>query len=104
MIKISHVKLYCNCLFTSYTICNLFQIRTTKRVSMWPVGLCTKFGLSSPVVVNGTFVGFYDGWVAGRKFPVDMAGFAVSVEFLLQVTQAGVLLFPVSVQDTVLNL
>jgi hypothetical protein len=72
---------------TKYNICNFFQIRTTKRVSMWPVGLCTKFGLSSPVVVNGTFVGFYDGWVAGRKFPVDMAGFAVNVQFLLQVTQ-----------------
>ena len=79
---------YCSCLFISCNICNMFQIRTTKRVSMWPVGLCTKFGLSSPVVVNGNFVGFYDGWVAGRKFPVDMAGFAVSVEFLLQVTQA----------------
>ena len=64
----------------------LFQIRTTKRVAMWPVGLCTKFGLSSPVVSNGSFVGFYDGWVAGRKFPVDMAGFAVSVEFLLMVS------------------
>jgi Glycosyltransferase family 43. len=82
----------------------MFQIRTTKRVSMWPVGLCTKFGLSSPVVVNGTFVGFYDGWVAGRKFPVDMAGFAVSVEFLLRVTQAYILLFPISVCGTVLNL
>lgn len=50
---------------------------------MLPVGLCTKFGLSSPVVKNGKFIGFYDGWIAGRKFPVDMAGFAVNVEFLL---------------------
>jgi len=101
MIKKSEVMFYCSCLFISY---NLFQIRTTKRVSMWPVGLCTKFGLSSPVVVNGTFVGFYDGWVAGRKFPVDMAGFAVNVEFLLKVTQTQILLFIVSVCDTVLNL
>ena len=52
---------------------------------MWPVGLCTNFGLSSPIVANGSFVGFYDGWIAGRKFAVDMAGFAVNVEFLLQV-------------------
>ena len=88
MTKKPCIMFYCSCLFISYNTCNMFQIRTTKRVSMWPVGLCTKFGLSSPVVVNGTFVGFYDGWVAGRKFPVDMAGFAVSVEFLLQVTQA----------------
>ncbi|XP_074095437.1 glucuronyltransferase P [Cotesia typhae] len=60
------------------------QIRRTKKVSMFPVGLCTKFGLSSPVVKDGKFSGFYDGWVAGRRFPVDMAGFAVSVKFLLQ--------------------
>ena len=51
---------------------------------MFPVGLCTKYGLSSPVVKNGKFSGFYDGWVAGRKFPVDMAGFAVNVKFLLE--------------------
>ncbi|KAF2903505.1 hypothetical protein ILUMI_02695 [Ignelater luminosus] len=60
------------------------QMRFTKRVSMWPVGLITKLGVSSPVVKNGVFSGFYDGWIAGRKFPVDMAGFAVSVRFLLQ--------------------
>lgn len=49
---------------------------------MLPVGLITSLGVSSPIVKNGTLVGFYDGWVAGRKFPVDMAGFAVSVKFL----------------------
>lgn len=59
-------------------------MRFTKKVSMWPVGLITKLGVSSPIVRNGTFDGFYDGWIAGRKFPVDMAGFAVSVKFLLE--------------------
>lgn len=56
---------------------------------MWPVGLCTKTGLSTPIVRNGSFSGFYDGWMAGRKFPVDMAGFAVSVKFLLQRPKAA---------------
>ncbi|XP_032665137.1 galactosylgalactosylxylosylprotein 3-beta-glucuronosyltransferase P isoform X2 [Odontomachus brunneus] len=60
------------------------EIRKTQTVSMFPVGLCTKFGLSSPILKNGKFTGFYDGWIAGRKFPVDMAGFAVSVKFLQQ--------------------
>lgn len=60
-------------------------MRYTKKVSMWPVGLCTKTGLSSPILKNGVFAGFFDGWMAGRKFPVDMAGFAVSVNFLLKV-------------------
>lgn len=62
------------------------QMRNTKKVSMWPVGLCTKTGLSTPIVKNGKLIGFYDGWIAGRKFPVDMAGFAVSVKFLLEVS------------------
>ena len=58
-------------------------MRFTKKVSMWPVGLITKYGVSSPIVRNGTISGFYDGWIGGRKFPVDMAGFAVNVNFLL---------------------
>lgn len=68
----------------TYDIALFDEIRKTKTISMFPVGLCTKFGLSSPILRNGKFVGFYDGWIAGRKFPVDMAGFAVSVKFLLQ--------------------
>ncbi|XP_011304883.1 galactosylgalactosylxylosylprotein 3-beta-glucuronosyltransferase P [Fopius arisanus] len=68
----------------TYDIDLFNEIRQTQNVSMFPVGLCTKFGISSPVVKNGKFSGFYDGWIAGRKFPVDMAGFAVSVKFLLQ--------------------
>lgn len=59
------------------------QMRFTKKVSMWPVGLVTKFGVSSPIVRNGKIDGFYDGWIGGRKYPVDMAGYAVSVPFLL---------------------
>lgn len=56
---------------------------------MWPVGLITKLGVSTPVVHKGKFMGFYDGWIAGRKFPVDMAGFAVSVKFLLERPKAS---------------
>ncbi|XP_015599315.1 galactosylgalactosylxylosylprotein 3-beta-glucuronosyltransferase P isoform X2 [Cephus cinctus] len=68
----------------TYDIALFDEIRKTKKVSMFPVGLCTKYGLSSPIVKNGKFTGFYDGWIAGRKFPVDMAGFAVNVKFLLE--------------------
>ena len=31
---------------------------------------------------DGRVVGFYDGFVVHRRFPVDMAGFAVGVRFL----------------------
>lgn len=33
-------------------------------------------------------VGFFDSWPAKRKFPVDMAGFAVNVEYLLKFPNA----------------
>lgn len=58
----------------------------TKKVSMWPVGLVTDFGVSSPIVQNGKVVGFYDGWSGLRKFPVDMAGFAINVQLFLDVS------------------
>lgn len=63
----------------------MVQIRTVEKVGMWPVGLITHFGVSSPVVRDGRVTGFYDGWVANRKYAVDMAGFAVSVDTILQV-------------------
>ncbi|CAG9831266.1 unnamed protein product [Diabrotica balteata] len=67
----------------TYDVELFHEIRKTKTVSLFPVGLVTELGLSSPIVENCKFIDFYDGWIGGRKFPVDMAGFAVSVEFLL---------------------
>lgn len=62
---------------------------------MWPVGLVTKVGLSSPVVnEHGSVVDFYDGWIASRKFPVDMAGFALNVQLLLEVKASARLSLP----------
>lgn len=56
---------------------------------MWPVGLVTKYGLSSPIVRKCKLDGFYDGWIGGRKYPVDMAGFAVNVKFFLSRPKAA---------------
>ena len=65
-------------------------MRYTKKVSMWPVGLVTEVGLSSPVVnKEGIVVDFFDGWIGDRQFPVDMAGFAVSVQLILEVRNIG---------------
>ena len=60
-------------------------MRYTKKVSMWPVGLVTNYGLSTPVLKNGSHVDWYDGSYRSRMFPVDMAGFAVGVEFYKKV-------------------
>ncbi|KAK8731363.1 hypothetical protein OTU49_007567 [Cherax quadricarinatus] len=72
----------------TYDIQIFEEMRYTRVVSMFPVGLLTEAGLSTPVLKDGRFIGWYDGWIGGRKFPVDMAGFAVSVPFLLTVPKA----------------
>ncbi|KAK7079124.1 hypothetical protein SK128_014247 [Halocaridina rubra] len=72
----------------TYDIRIFQQMRWTRGVSMFPVGLVTSLGVSTPIVKEGKVVGFYDGWIAKRKFPVDMAGFAVNVQYLLHRPQA----------------
>lgn len=68
----------------TYDIRLFEQMRWTQGVSMFPVGLVTKLGVSTPIVKEGKVVGFYDGWIAKRKFPIDMAGFAVNVQYFLK--------------------
>ncbi|XP_062546033.1 galactosylgalactosylxylosylprotein 3-beta-glucuronosyltransferase S isoform X1 [Armigeres subalbatus] len=58
------------------------EIRSTKKVSMFPVGLIGDYAISTPVVKHGQVVGFFDSWPAKRKWPVDMAGFAVNLEYM----------------------
>ena len=58
------------------------EIRKTKKVSMFPVGFIGKTGVSSPIVEGGKVIGFHDDWFGYRKYPIDMAGFAVNVRFL----------------------
>ncbi|KAL7631021.1 UNVERIFIED_CONTAM: hypothetical protein RMT77_018690 [Armadillidium vulgare] len=66
------------------------EMRDTRKVSMWPVGLIGLYSVSSPVLNDdGLVVGFYDAWPAGRKFQVDMAGFAVNVEYLRKQRKAS---------------
>ncbi|CAG9805633.1 unnamed protein product [Chironomus riparius] len=58
------------------------EIRDTQRVSMFPVGLIGDYSISSPIVKHGKVVAFFDSWPAKRKWPVDMAGFAVNLSYL----------------------
>lgn len=59
------------------------EIRWTDGVSVFPVGSMRVTGVSSPVVVDGTVVGFHDPYLKQRRFAVDMAGFAVNLRLLL---------------------
>ncbi|KAJ0183687.1 hypothetical protein K1T71_000110 [Dendrolimus kikuchii] len=58
------------------------EIRNTKKVSMFPVGLIGDYGISAPIVKDGKVVAFFDSWPGSRKFPVDMAGFAVNMKYI----------------------
>ncbi len=60
------------------------EIRHTNTVSMFPVGLVGRQGISSPLVKDGKVIGFTDPWFHHRKFPIDMAGFAFNVKLLLE--------------------
>lgn len=61
----------------------LHQMRTTRKVSVWPVGLVGGRRYERPLVENGKVVGWYTGWRADRPFAIDMAGFAVSLQVIL---------------------
>lgn len=58
-------------------------MRYTKKASVWPVGLVGSMKFERPVVENGKVVRFHTGWRPDRPFPIDMAGFAVSLNLLL---------------------
>ncbi|KAE8603225.1 hypothetical protein XENTR_v10014260 [Xenopus tropicalis] len=67
----------------------LFQeMRTTQKVSVWPVGLVGGRRYERPVVENGKVVSWYTGWRADRPFAIDMAGFAVSLQVILSSPKA----------------
>merc|ERR1711963_907122 len=64
------------------------EIRKTKKISVFPVGLLSGRPVSTPVVKNGEIVDFYEGWIGGREFPIDMAGFAFTVKVLKEAAKA----------------
>ncbi|KAJ6224890.1 hypothetical protein RDWZM_003435 [Blomia tropicalis] len=66
------------------------EMRDTQIVSMFPVGLISTLGLSTPIVNHktGKIIGFHDPFIGRRKFAVDMAGFAVNLQFFLQSKKA----------------
>lgn len=53
---------------------------------MLPVGLVSGSPVSTPIVQDGQYSGFYVGWDGNRKFPLDMAGFAFSVKYYREVS------------------
>lgn len=59
------------------------EMRSTRRVAVWPVGLVGGRRYERPLVEKGKVVGWYTGWRADRPFAIDMAGFAVNLQVVL---------------------
>eukprot|EP00042_Codosiga_hollandica_P050128 m.592722 g.592722 ORF g.592722 m.592722 type:complete len:314 (+) comp58022_c0_seq6:43-984(+) len=56
------------------------EIRKTKRVSVFYIGLSGGAWIEGPKVVDGQFTGWLAKWRPDRKFPIDMAGLAINVK------------------------
>ena len=62
----------------------LFEdMRDTKRVSVWPVGLVGGLMVEKPKVMDQSVVGWDVAWSPNRPFALDMAGFAVNYNHFL---------------------
>ena len=59
------------------------EMRFTRRVSVWPVGLVGGMLVEKPVLKDGRVISFNSMWQSERPFPIDMAGFAVSLQMIL---------------------
>lgn len=49
-------------------------MRSTRGVSVWPVGFVGGRTYERPLVSGGKVVGWYTGWRPDRPFATDMAG------------------------------
>lgn len=56
------------------------EIRSTKKVSIWPVALVGGLKIEKPIVEEGKVVGFNSVWSPRRPYPIDMAGFAINLD------------------------
>uniref|UniRef100_A0A8B9MV68 Galactosylgalactosylxylosylprotein 3-beta-glucuronosyltransferase n=1 Tax=Accipiter nisus TaxID=211598 RepID=A0A8B9MV68_9AVES len=67
----------------TYSLRLFEEMRSTRGVAVWPVGLVGGLRFERPLVVGGRVVGFHTAWKPERPFPLDMAGFAVGLPLLL---------------------
>lgn len=52
------------------------QMRYTKKMSVWPVGICGGLRWEGPVCENGAVKRWHTAWAKERPFPIDFAGTA----------------------------
>lgn len=65
-------------------------MRSIRKVGVWPVGLVGGLMVERPIISasSGKVIGWNSHWRPERKFPIDMAGFAINLQFLISKPQA----------------
>lgn len=64
------------------------EMRFTKKVSVWPVGLVGYLRYERPVVRSGKVIGWFTYWLPDRPFAMDMAGFAINIKLFFSHPEA----------------
>nr|XP_039248096.1 galactosylgalactosylxylosylprotein 3-beta-glucuronosyltransferase 3-like [Styela clava] len=72
----------------TYSLRIFEEMRFTKTVSVWPVGLVGGLKFEGPLCKNGKVMSFYTAWKPERPYPIDMAGFATNIELVLEHPEA----------------
>lgn len=67
----------------TYDIELFSEMRNTKVVSCWPVGLVGGLMVEKPLVKDGKVTAFNSVFKPRRMFPIDMAAFSINVGILL---------------------
>lgn len=76
----------------TYDLALFNEMRYTKKVSVWPVGLVGGLLVERPIVhpiEHDKIESFNSMWEAKRPFPLDMAGFAISLHLLISTPDAS---------------
>ncbi|XP_046372360.1 galactosylgalactosylxylosylprotein 3-beta-glucuronosyltransferase 2-like [Haliotis rufescens] len=60
------------------------EMRRTRKISVWPVGLVGDLRYEAPVVKNGKVTGWRVSYDPSRKFATDMAGFAMNLRLFFE--------------------
>ncbi|KAL3874991.1 hypothetical protein ACJMK2_037935 [Sinanodonta woodiana] len=72
----------------TYDLLLFEEMRFTRKVSVWPVGLVGYLRYERPVVKDGKVMGWHTYWRPERTFAIDMAGFAINASLLFKRSEA----------------
>ncbi|XP_076274651.1 glucuronyltransferase I isoform X1 [Rhynchophorus ferrugineus] len=74
----------------TYSIKLFDEIAKVRKVGVWPVGLVGGLNAETPIVdaKTGKVTGYKSGWLPNRPFAIDMAGFAINLDLVLEKVEA----------------